>query len=67
MAFILGTIRRYEQYLLSKRIARDLSHRLGALALHYWGMSLTLQSCMLARGAAPRVCRSHEVSRKPRC
>jgi hypothetical protein len=38
MAFILRTIRRYEQYLLSKRIVRDLSHRLGAAALLCWAV-----------------------------
>jgi hypothetical protein len=30
-----------EQYLLPKRIAQGLSHRLEAPALHYWEMSLT--------------------------
>jgi hypothetical protein len=31
------------RYLLPKRIAGNLSHRLGARSLHYWGMSRTLE------------------------
>jgi FixJ family two-component response regulator len=34
---------------LPKRIAQGLSHRLGAPALRYWGMSLTLRHCVLRK------------------
>src|ERR1700756_459867 len=46
---ILRTIRWFKQHLLPKRIAQGLSHRLGAPALHYWGMSLTLQLACSAK------------------
>jgi hypothetical protein len=49
---ILRTICRDEKYLLPKRIAGRLSHRLGTSILRYWGMSVTLP-CML-REALPR-------------
>ena len=49
MASILRTIPWFEQHLVPKRIAQGLSHRLGAPALHYWGMPLTLQLACSAR------------------
>jgi CheY-like chemotaxis protein len=49
---ILRTIYPDEQYLLPKQITQGLSHRLGAPALHYWGMSLTLQLVCSARYCA---------------
>ncbi len=64
-AAILRAICRDEQYLLPKRIAQGLSHRLGAPALHYWGMSLTLQLACSARrhryGVARKVHGSRNV------
>jgi hypothetical protein len=44
MAFIIRTIRRQEQYLLPRRIARGLSHSLGAPVLLCW--AVPLQRCM---------------------
>ena len=41
------------QYLLPKRIAEGLSHRLAVPALRYWRMSLTLRHCVL-RKVLPR-------------
>ena len=42
------------QYLLPKRTAEGLSHRLWAPALLYWGMSLTLRHCMLREVLPPQ-------------
>ena len=53
MAFILRTIRRYEQYLLSKRIVRGLSHRLGAPVLPCWAVPDNV--ARRARGIVPPV------------
>jgi len=61
---ILSTNCRDEQYLLPKRIAQGLSHRLAVPALRNWGMSLTLRHCML-REVLPR--QHGGGAWKPRC
>src|SRR5262249_4544205 len=63
---ILRTMRQDEQYLLHKRTAGELSHRLRALSLHSWGMSLTLEiACR--RESLPPVGWSEKGASKPQC
>ena len=61
---ILRANGRDEQYLLPKRTAQSLSHRLAVTALRYWGMSLTLRHGMLCK-VLPR--QYGGSAWKPRC